>query len=191
MIVFRCVSEREIASMMGISSYINSPHGPNTFKYEKGINYKHFFFFYDSVIQFMNAQNTDRYYDKYVIILAYDIPEDMLNNCFGLGTYRFDCVPASNPDSLLNYFDIMYFPEFAIPENLIDKSMIVGIGSNTRITPISYVYYDEMESTITDNQMKFLNYQKWLIQNENDVSIESVQHYFNNIFALKDKPEIL
>lgn len=43
MIVYRCVSERELACMIGISNYVNAPHGKNTFNYEKNIQYKHFF----------------------------------------------------------------------------------------------------------------------------------------------------
>ena len=32
MIVYRCISERELACMIGIPNYINAPHGKNTFK---------------------------------------------------------------------------------------------------------------------------------------------------------------
>ena len=38
MIVYRCISEREIADMIGIPNHINSPHGQNTFKYKKELN---------------------------------------------------------------------------------------------------------------------------------------------------------
>ena len=40
MIVYRCISERELACMIGISNYVNAPHGENTFNYEKNIQYK-------------------------------------------------------------------------------------------------------------------------------------------------------
>ena len=43
MIVYRCISERELACMIGIPNYINAPYGENTFNYEKDIEYKHFF----------------------------------------------------------------------------------------------------------------------------------------------------
>lgn len=44
MIVYRCVSEREIASMIGIDNDIQSPFGENTFTYDKNTLYKHFFY---------------------------------------------------------------------------------------------------------------------------------------------------
>ena len=82
MVVYRCVSERELACMIGIDSFINSPHGKNTFEYEKGIQYKHFFYYYDSAISFMDSQNYDRYYDKYSIIMVYDIKHEILKKIF-------------------------------------------------------------------------------------------------------------
>ena len=60
MIVYRCVSEREIASMIGIENDIQAPLGENTFTYDKNTLYKHFFYYYDSAISFMKAQNCDR-----------------------------------------------------------------------------------------------------------------------------------
>ena len=80
MSVYRCISECELACMIGISSYKNTPHGKNTFNYEKDIQYKHFFYYYDLAISFMDAQNYDRYYDKYSIIMAYDINIELLND---------------------------------------------------------------------------------------------------------------
>lgn len=55
MIVYRCISVRELACMIGIPNYINAPHWENTFKYNKDIKYKHFFYYYNSAISFMDS----------------------------------------------------------------------------------------------------------------------------------------
>lgn len=170
MIVYRCISERELACMIGISNYVNAPHGGNTFNYEKNIQHKHFFYYYDSAISFMDAQNIDRYYDKYSIIMAYDINDELLKENFGLGQYNLECVPRKLKDSILQYFKTIYYPEFAIPSLLIKKDMIIGIGNKKRITPISYVYYDTMNDIITKNQKSFLEYEKWLFENGTNLS---------------------
>lgn len=186
MIVYRCVSEREIAKMIGISTFICSPHGENTFKYKKNINYKHFYYYYDSAVQFMKIQNSYRYYDKLSIIMAYDIKDEILNEYFGLGTYRLSYVPKNLKDSILEYFDIIYYPEFAIPESLIKKDMIVGIGNDKRITPVSYIYYDILEETITESQKSFLNYEKWLFENGINVFKEIILEERKTLFPINN-----
>lgn len=133
MLVYRCVSEREIACMIGIQNHINAPHGKNTFQYENNILYKHFFYFYESAITFMNIQNRDRYYDKYTLIMVYDIDTKILKEHFGLGEYNLFCVPDKYKDELLKYFKTIYYPEFAIPNSLITNDMIVGIGNQKRM----------------------------------------------------------
>lgn len=184
MVVYRCVSERELACMIGIGSFINSPHGKNTFEYEKDIQYKHFFYYYDSAISFMDAQNCDRYYDKYSIIMAYDIKHEILKEYFGLGKYNFECVRDELKDSILRYFKTIYYPEFAIPDFLITKDMIVGIGNKKRITPISYIYYDEMGDIIRKGEQDFLNYEKWLFNNGTNLSLKEILDNSEELFPL-------
>lgn len=181
-IVYRCISERELAYMIGIETYINSPHGSNTFKYERGIPYKHFFYYYESAISFMDAQNKDRYHDKYSIIMAYDI----LNEHFGLGQYNLECVPENLKDSLLQYFKTIYYPEFAIPDSCISTDMIVGIGTKTRITPLTREYYDQITESILESEKSFLEYEKWLFNNGTNVSINKVLQYKDNLFPIGD-----
>ena len=184
MIVYRCISERELACMIGISNSVNAPHGKNTFNYEKNIQYKHFFYYYDSAISFMDAQNIDRYYDKYSIIMAYDINDELLKEHFGLGQYNLECVPKELKDSILQYFKTIYYPEFAIPSSLVKKDMIIGIGNQKRITPISYAYYDTMSDTITNNQKSFLEYEKWLFDNGTNLSERKVLENRKKLFPL-------
>ena len=185
MVVYRCVSECELARIIGIDSFINSPHGKNTFKYKKDIQYKHFFYYYDSAISFMDAQNCDRYYDKYSIIMAYDIKNEILKEHFGLGQYNLECVCDELKDSILRYFKTIYYPEFAIPNALITKDMIVGIGNKKRITPISYIYYDAMEDIIRKSEQDFLNYEKWLFNNGTNLSLHEILDNSKKLFPLE------
>lgn len=187
MIVYRCVSDCELAYMVGVDTCINGPHGSNTFKYEKGIIYKHFFYYYDSVISFMDAQNHDRYYDKYSIIMVYDISNDILNEHFGLGQYNFEYVPDRLKDGLLQYFKTIYYPEFAIPTNLIKTDMIVGIGTKTRITPLTRKHYDLITESIIESEKSFLEYEKWLFDKGTDVAIEKVLRCKKRLFPIDDK----
>lgn len=132
----------------------------------------------------MDAQNIDRYYDKYSTIMAYDINAELLKEYFGLGQYNLECVPKELKDSILQYFKTIYYPEFAIPSSLIKKDMIIGIGNKKRITPISYVYYDTMSDTITKNQKSFLEYVKWLFENGTNLSEKKVLENRKKLFPL-------
>ena len=103
MIVYRCISERELACMMGAPNNVKGPRGLNTFKYEKNVQYRHFFYHYDSAISFIDIQNIDRYYNKYSIIMAYDIKDELLKKNFGLGQYNLSCVPNNYKDPILQF----------------------------------------------------------------------------------------
>lgn len=185
MIVYRCISECELACMLGIPNDISAPRGENTFKYEKGIDYKHFFYYYDSAISFMDAQNDDRYYNKYSIIMAYDINTELLNEYFGLGKYNLRYVPDKLKDSILKYFETIYFPEFAIPSDLITKDMIVGIGNKKRFTQISHMHYD-IDNDVIKNQKDFLEYEKWLFENGTNLSQQKVLENKEKLFPLDE-----
>lgn len=186
LIVYRCISERELACMIGISNDVIGPRGNNTFKYEKNVEYRHFFYHYDSAISFMDMQNLDRYYNKYSIIMVYDIKDELLKEHFGFGQYNLSCVPNSHKDTILQYFKTIYFPEFAIPSSLINKDMIVGIGNKKRITPINYIYYDDMEDSIRKSEQNFLEYEKWLFENGTNVTIDLVLENSEKLFPINN-----
>lgn len=191
MLVYRCVSEREIANMLGINNEISGPKGHNTFQYKEDIQYMHFFYYFDSATVFMELQNKNRYYDKYSMIIAFDIDEEILKKNFGIGEYNMNYSIDSIPtDSLLKYFKTIYFPEFAIPNQLISKDMIVGIGDKYRITPVNYIYYDAMYKTITDNQADFLNYQKWLFNNGTNLSEKQILENADVLFPLGENKKL-
>lgn len=184
MIVYRCVSEREIASMIGIDNDIQSPFGENTFTYDKNTLYKHFFYYYDSAVSFMKAQNDDRYYDKYSIIMAYDIDDEILKENFGLGKYNLKCVRKELKDSIFQFFESIYYPEFAIPNCLITKDMIAGIGNEKRITPVGDSDYGYMSDTILKSEKDFLEYEKWLFSHGTNLSLEEILEHKEELFPI-------
>ena len=190
MIVYRCLSELGIANMMGIPNKTEGPRGYNTFKYEENIEYTHFFYYYDSAISFLEAENLDRYFNKYVIIAAYDIDEKILKEHFGLGKYNFRCIPKDKKDKLLQFFEHTYFPEFAIPTETITKEMLVGIGNSKRITPVSYINAETLEQLIGINQQSFLEYEKWLFDNGTNVQKEIVLNNSEKLFPISQAEEI-
>ena len=58
-----------LRNMMGVSNESYGPRGENTFDYEKGVDYRHFFYFYDSAKSFMKNQNSDRYHIRQLNLL--------------------------------------------------------------------------------------------------------------------------
>lgn len=184
MIVYRSVSECEIASMMGIINDTVAPFGENTFSYDKRIQYKHFFYYFDSAISFMKAQNEERYYNKYSIIMAYDIDDEILKENFGLGKYNFGCVRRELKDSILQFFESIYYPEFAIPNFLIHNDMIVGIGNEKRITPVSSMDYSNISDVVLKNEKDFLEYEKWLFENGGTPSLQKVLENKEKLFPI-------
>ena len=55
----------------------------------------------------MKAQNDDRYYDKYSIIMAYDIDDEILKENFGLGKYNLKCVRKELKDSIFQELHLL------------------------------------------------------------------------------------
>lgn len=151
MIGYRCLTEREIGSMLtGMNTTIKAPKGPNTFQYETGVSYRHFFHFYDSAIFFLENQNAERYYNEYSIIAAYEIPDDLASQQFGYGIYNV--LAARFKDEVLCTFQEIDLPEYAIPESQLSACTCVGIGNTRRITPLQNMSLTE---TIIDNQKEY------------------------------------
>ncbi len=191
MIVYRCVNECELADLMGIKNEVIESRGNNTFKYEKGVEYRHFFYYFDSAVTFMELQNNQRYYNKYSVIMAYDIDQDILKKHMGISRYNMNFSSDSIPeDSLLKYFKTIYFPEFAIPKDIISKDMIVGIGNKVRITPISYISKDDMSQITTKNQADFLKYEKWLFHHGTNLKAKDILNNIDELFPIEDNKDI-
>ena len=187
MIVFRCASECDIANMIGIDYEKTIPRGHNTFNYEKDTEYRHFFYFYDSAIAFMELLNMDRFYDKYSVIMAFDIDEELLKSHIGLGEYNMNySITSIMEDDLFKEFKKIYFPEFAIPKEYISKEMIVGIGNKTRITPVRGSYFFSLSKVVNKNQKDFLNYVRWLFEHGTELKEKEVLSHIKELFPIED-----
>lgn len=186
MIVYRCVNESEIANMLGISCYRNTPHCKNTFKYQQGVDYKHFFYYYDSAIAFKNFINSDRYYDKYTVIMAYEIDDNLLKKYLGVGEYELDKYKKEAKSEVLQHFKKINYPEFALPSDKINNDMLVGIGDEKRITPVRSMYFDHINNAIEANKQSYLAYQNWLFSNGTDIEMEKVIGNMESLFPIGD-----
>ena len=101
--VYRCCCDWEIKLYKkGILFNKGFGNGTNTFNYEKGVKYIHFFYFAESMYQYRKNKNDD-YTKNYV---QYDIPADVLSKYMGYGYYEA-IIPG--------YY--VPVPEFAIPRD--------------------------------------------------------------------------
>lgn len=88
-------------------------HGINTHRYQKGVNYLHFFHFYEDEVYYI-AEKPSVFYDGKAFIGFYDIPEYILEKHLGFGTY---------PNGINAYFPIL---EYAIPYQKLKNEFICG-----------------------------------------------------------------
>ena len=94
------------------------------------------------------------------------------------------CVRKELKDSILQFFESIYYPEFAIPNCLITKDMIAGIGNENRITPVSDSDYGCMSDTILKSEKDFLEYEKWLFSHGTNLSLEEILEYKEVLFPI-------
>ena len=115
MIVYRCLTSNEILSMINNIKYDNNTiYGENTFHYEEGCSYKHFFVF---------AQHTKNY-SKHNIIGQYIIPNDIIYE-HGFGFY-------GNIKTMRNnklYYYYMPLPEIIIKEEDFKKEYLYSVNT--------------------------------------------------------------
>ena len=180
MIVYRCICNSDIANLLGIAKESNVGSGKNTFKYNKDISYRHFYYFYDSALSFMQAKNITNTCDKVNVIMAYDIDDELLHANFGYGEYNIGAIPYKFKDRIYDGFDSIIFPEYAIDSKLITNDMIVGIGSEKGFFPVREEdrLYDEFKK----NHKQFLKYMKWLYKKGMDVRFEKIQKKSAKLF---------
>lgn len=108
--VYRCCGDAEIESYKSGKKYASlCGDGSNTFNYENGKNYIHFFLFAESVYHY--AKNRGGVYTKYFV--ECDIPFEILRKYYGYGWYE-------------RIFPGYYFPvpEFAIPLDEFDINYV-------------------------------------------------------------------
>ena len=118
MIVYRCLTSDEILSMINDKPYdIAVIKGGNTFKYEPGESYKHFFLFADHANYFMKCK-------LYPCIGQYVIPNDKINQT-GFGYYGG--VKTTRNDHLYHWY--MQLPEVTVKADDMKKEYLYKISS--------------------------------------------------------------
>ena len=99
--VYRCCGDEELAAYKNKQKYLNKyGRGSNTFKYEEGKNYIHFFLFAECAAHFYKKRWSQ--YTKYFV--ECEIPSEVLDKYYGYGWYEA-IIPG--------YY--VPVPEFAIP----------------------------------------------------------------------------
>lgn len=150
MLVYRTVSSSELLSLINgikIENY-NTICGQNTFKYEKGKTYIHFFKYQDHALYYMKKR-------KNPIIVRLDIPDDLLGNIeygfYGnIDTYYDDC--------LYGYY--IPLPEYVIATDDFKKEYIVdfsydGVWQDPKRYNISTEFFwVEKERLFHDKEMQ-------------------------------------
>ena len=118
----------------GIISTPSKSHndGMNTHNYQKGINYLHFFHFYEDVIQYISNMPSC-YYGGGCYIATYNIPDEILQKFIGFGFY---------PEHLHSLIPVL---EYAIPYSELKNEFIDG-------RTIQYHY----DSTKSDEYKKYI-----------------------------------
>lgn len=120
MLVYRTVSSIELLGLINDvdTSNINTIRGQNTFNYEKGITYIHFFKFQEHALYYMKKRND-------IVIIKYDIPDDLLGNVeYGF----YGDVDTYYDDTLYGYY--MPLPEYAMNKEYFKKEYIVDFSYN-------------------------------------------------------------
>lgn len=103
MLVYRVCSKREIMAIINdkgftnVGNYYDVNLKRNTFKYDSGVRYLHFYDKYDDVLH----SNTDK--GRY--ICEYDIPDDILTKYSSVGFYL----------DYINFRSLVDVREYAIP----------------------------------------------------------------------------
>ena len=119
MIVYRCLTSNEILSMINDKPYdIAVIKGQNTFKYEPGVSYKHFFLFADHAYYFMKCK-------LYPCIGQYVIPNDKIDQT-GFGYYGG--VKTTRNDHLYHWY--MPLPEVVVKTDDLKKEYLHQISSS-------------------------------------------------------------
>ncbi len=123
--VYRCISAREITNVYKQSNIRKAPiFGSNTYQYETGKNYIHFFRFYESAEYYKKRSTKEsNHLDKYVLIMTANIPGQILKNNLGYGFY-------SNVDKKIKCH-ISPVPEYRIETSLFKNEYVVELSDST------------------------------------------------------------
>lgn len=121
--VYRIISAREITNIYkGTNERSAVVQGENTYKYEPGISYIHFFRYYESAkYLFERYRPTMNSLDRYIAYMTANIPNEILRKRIGYGFYNLD------GDYFSNYY--VPIPEYAIKEEEMSPEYIVEINN--------------------------------------------------------------
>lgn len=123
--VYRCISAREITNVYKKSDLRKAPiFGFNTYQYEMGKNYIHFFRYYESAEYYKKrSEKENNHLDKYVLIMTANIPGQILKNNLGYGFY-------SSVDKRIKCH-ISPVPEYRIEASLFKSEYVVELNDST------------------------------------------------------------
>lgn len=121
--VYRIISAREITNIYkGIDEREPIVKGENTHKYDKGVNYIHFFRYYESAeYYFKRYRAAMNLLDEYVLYMVANIPESILKECIGYGFYNLD-------EEGFRSYDIPV-PEYALRMEKMKPEYVVEVNS--------------------------------------------------------------
>ena len=120
MIVYRTISSIELLNLINGDKIENNNtvRGENTFNYEKGKSYIHFFKYQEHALYYMKKRNNP-------IIMRLDIPDDLLGE-IEYGFYGY--VDTYYDDFLSCYY--IPLPEYVIEKDYFKKEYIVDFSYN-------------------------------------------------------------
>lgn len=122
--VYRCISTREITNIYKHNNVRKAPmFGSNTYQYEIGKEYVHFFRYYESAEYYKKRSEKEKnHLDKYVLIMTANIPAQILKNNLGYGFYS-----SVNKRIKGHIFPV---PEYRIESSLFKSEYVVELNDS-------------------------------------------------------------
>lgn len=151
MLVYRICTQKEVDYILDNKDFngVGSPStafGNNTHQYEEGYNYLHFFARKSSIL--LHWRNTTGYY-----LCTYDIPESILNEHFGTGSYPIHFIYGMGIYTDLKEYAI---PTFEMDFNFLRKIEIL----NQELEPLNLLPFNSRTTTIYEAQSSFMRCRK-------------------------------
>lgn len=173
MIVYRCLQSAEILQMINNKKYdYNTIYGQNTFHYEAGCSYKHFFVF---------AQHTENY-ARSAIIGEYIIPNDIIYE-YGFGLYSG--VKTARNDKLFHYY--MPLPEIIIKKEDFKKEYLHSVNKELN------GWLEQKKLYPNDNEKYNEPNEEFLISNPDWIGYTSYSYsdiYYEMVYQLAKKNDM-
>lgn len=122
--VYRTITTEEITNLYRgeRNKDINITKGENTHKYNKGVDYVHFFRYHESAVFFYTNHYTMN--NPYVAYMVANIPNDILVETIGYGYYNG--ITTDIPELVGTTIPL---PEYAIPRNLMKPEYVIRVSN--------------------------------------------------------------